>query len=164
MRPHAVRWIAALAVVLTAGCSSPTEPSEPGAPLPVTRISNGSFSKFTTPQRRVVRSQDALVAVWAQVFGGPLALPPPLPEVDFSNEMVILVATGEKPTSGYCIAVEAAAGDSREATVSVLSSTPPPGGVATVLTQPYDLVRMPRRDEVTFEERSEAGACQVTVF
>ena len=160
----AVRWIAGVVVVLMAGCSSPTEPSEPSDPLPVTRITSGSFSKFTTPQRRVIRSQDALLSVWAQVFGGPLALPPPLPAVDFSSEMVILVAAGERPTSGYCITVEAAAGDDRAARVSVLLSTPLPGGVLTVITQPFEIVRIPRRDEVTFEERQEARACEVSAF
>ena len=155
-RTNAVRWIAGLVAVVTTACSSPARPAET---LPVTRITNGAFSKFTTPQRLVIRSEASLLTAWAQVFGGPLALPPPLPSVDFSNEMVILVASGEKPTSGYCIVVEAAAGDSREATVSVLSSAPPSGGVATVITQPYDMVRMPRRDDVRFEERSRPVAC-----
>jgi hypothetical protein len=153
----AVRSIAGLALLLMAACSSPAGPAED---LAVTRITSGAFSNFTTPQRRVIRSQESLLAAWNQVFeGGILVLPPPLPDVDFSTEMVILVAAGQKPTSGYCIAVEGAAGDSREATVSVLTSTPPPGGVATVLTQPFDMVRMESRDDVTFEERSQAGSC-----
>jgi hypothetical protein len=86
-------------------------------------------------------------------------VPPPLPQVDFSSEMVILAHAGEKPTRGYCIAVEAATGNRRDATVTVVTSGPPPGSLLPVVTQPFDLVRLPRRDDVTFEEKSETRQC-----
>ena len=53
----------------------------------------------------MIRSEAGLLAVGAQVYGGPLALPPPLPEVDYSA-----------------------------------------------------------RDDVEFEERSQARACEVSAF
>ena len=148
---------AILAALVSSGCDSPTQPSEP---LPITRVTQGIFSNFQTPQRLAIRSQDGLVAAWAQIFGGPLALPPPLPQVDFANEMIVLVASGSKPTSGFVIAVAAAAGTGDIASVTVRSLSPAAGCVTLpAVTEPYDMVRLPRRDEVRFIERSDVQSC-----
>ena len=152
-----VTSIAGLAVLLTAACASPTEPSEP---LPVTRITNGTFSKFTSPQRLVIRSEAGLLAAWAQVFGGPLALPPPLPQVDFSSEMIVLVASGSKPTSGFTITVDSASGTRETASVTVRSISPAPGcAILPAVSNPFDIVRLPQREEVKFVEQSGIQAC-----
>jgi hypothetical protein len=143
---------------LAACADSPTGPKEP---LPVTRIEQGAFSSATTSQRVVIRSQQQLVAAWAVIHpAGPLALPPPLPVIDFATEMAVVVFAGEKPSGGYCIVVDGAAGDSRTIELTVRSVGPTPAnGVLPVVTHPFDLVRVPRRDEVRFNEISEIGNC-----
>ena len=127
----------------------------------MTRIQQGSFSTATTRDRVVVRSQAHLLQIWRVVHpAGPTALPPPLPAVDFSTEMVIVAFAGEKPSGGYCVAVEAASGDKRTIDLTVRSIGPTPQNtVLPMLTHPFDLVRVPRRDDVRFTEVSEIGNC-----
>jgi hypothetical protein len=147
----------ALCVFALAACDTPTEPSEN---LPITRISQGTFSRFDTPQRRVVTSQAQLLEVWAAIFGGPLELPPPLPSIDFSQEVVIVAAAGTRSSGGLTIAVESASANAREAVVTVLTTVPGPNCVTLpVVTNPYDVVRLPARSEVDFVERTEVRAC-----
>ena len=153
------RSLAMAFVLAGAACDSPTDP-EPGEPLAVTRVTQGVFSKFDAPQRVTIRSQDALLAAWAQIFGGPLALPPPLPQVDFANEMIVLVAAGAKPTSGFLIVVDSASGTSNTASVTVRTLSPATGCVtAPAVSQPYDMVRLPRREAVKFVETSGVQNC-----
>lgn len=155
---RAFLWILWLVPFLSGCESTPTGPTEA---LPVTRVVQGIFSGATTPDRRVIRSQQQLLDAWVVIFpGSPTSLPPPLPVVDFSSEMVIVAFAGAKPSSGYCIAVDAAAGNRRTATITVRSEGPSgAGGILPVVTQPFDVVRVPRRDEVRFTEVSVVGNC-----
>ena len=150
-RLRSIAFVCSL-VTLTA-CDSPTDPSET---LSVTRISQGIFSRFDTPQRLVVRSEASLLTAWANVFGG--AAPPP--EVDFSREMIIVVALGSRPTSGFLIAVEGASGTRETAIVTVRSLSASTTCVTVpAVTNPYDIVRLPRREEVRFVEQSGVQPC-----
>jgi hypothetical protein len=146
----------AVALLAVAGCESPTDPSET---LPVTRVTQGAFSAAETRQRLVVRSQQDLAAAWMAMFRT-FSEPPPVPVVDFSQEMVIIALAGSKPSGGYCIVVERAAGNRRSAAITVRSIGPTPtSALLPVITNPYDVVRVPRRDTVTFSEMSEIGNC-----
>ena len=154
-----MRLFIGLFVLALSACSSPTEP-QPTEPLPVTRVTQGTFSNFEAPQRLTIRSQDALVAAWAQIFGGPLALPPPLPAVDFASEMIVVVAAGARPTSGFLIAVDSASGTSSTASVTVRTLSPAVGCVTLpAVSHPYDMVRLPRRAAVKFVEESGVQNC-----
>jgi hypothetical protein len=156
---HCRAFLSILCLVpVLSGCeSTPTGPTEP---LPVTRIVQGPFSGATAPDRLVIRSQQQLVNAWAVIFpGSPTSLPPRLPVVDFSSEMVIVAFAGAKPTSGYCIAIDGAAANRRTARITVRSVAPSAMGILPVVTQPFDVVRVPRRDEVTFTEVSVVGDC-----
>lgn len=147
----------ALCVIALAACDTPTEPSET---LPITRITQGSFSRFETAQRRVVTSQAQLTEVWAAVFGGPLQLPPPMPSIDFSQEIVIVAAAGTRSSGGLMITVASASANAREAVVTILTTVPGSGCVTLpVVTNPYDVVRLPARQSVDFVERTEVRAC-----
>lgn len=159
MRIRRAPWSLPCLVLLLAGCG--TAPAGPTEPLPVTRIAQGPFSGASSPGRRVIRSQAQLQEAWPTIYpGSPTSLPPPLPSVDFANEMVIAAFAGSKPSSGYCIVIEAAAGDRRSATITVRSQGPTPDAVLLpVVTQPFDVVRVPRRDEVTFTEVSVVAPC-----
>ena len=144
------------AVLGLAGCGSPTAPE---MNLPVTRVIQGYFSAgdSSQPQRLVVRSQADLEAAWNAVF---LTLDPMpiIPAVDFSQEMVIIARTGAKPSGGYCITVDSAVGTSKKATVTVRTGGPTQSLLPAV-TRPFDIVRIPRSDEVTFTETSFIGNC-----
>ena len=138
------------------GCDSPTAPE---VNLPVTRVIQGFFSDGEAPQRLVVQSQAELTAAWDAMFRT-LSEPPQIPTVDFSQEMVIIARAGAKPSGGYCITVDSVVGNSRRMTVTVRSGGPSAGQtILPVVTHPFDVVRVPRRGEVTFTETSFVGNC-----
>ena len=154
-RPIVVSLVV-LGSLTIAGCDSPSGPSEP---LPLTRVTQGYFGAPNPAQRLVVRSQQDFATAWAAIFNNS-SPQPPVPNVDFTQEMVIIALSGSKPSGGYCIAVEHAAGDRRSATVTVRSVGPTASNtILPVITNPYDIVRVPRRDRVSFTEVSEIGNC-----
>ena len=127
--------------------------------LPVTRVVQGFFSAGDASQRLVIRSQAELTAAWDAMFRT-LSPPPEIPIVDFSQEMLIIALAGAKPSGGYCISVDSAVGSRRRMTVTVRSGGPSAGNpILPVVTHPFDVVRVPRRDEVTFTEVSFVGNC-----
>jgi hypothetical protein len=157
MKRHrlALRSIGFLFVLTFVGCDSPTAPEKN---LPVTRVAQGIFSAGEAKQRLVIRSQAELTTAWIAMFitFDPL---PAVPIVDFSQEMVIIARSGAKPSSGYCITVDSAVGSPMKMTVTVRSGGPTNGGILPVVTNPFDVVRVPVRDEVTFTEVSSIGTC-----
>lgn len=155
-RHSIVRLLGVLFVLISVACESPTGP---GDPLPVTRILQGAFSSAETSQRLLVRSQAELAAAWTMMFRD-LSEPPALPTVDFSRDMVIIALAGSKPSGGYCIVVQAAASKNGRAEIMIRSIGPTPAtAILPVITNPYDVVRVPRREIVTFIESSEVGNC-----
>jgi len=150
---HSILFLLVLALV---GCDSPTEPE---VSLPVTRVVQGFFSAGDASQRLVIRSQAELTAAWDAMFRT-FSQPPEIPIIDFSQEMLIIARAGAKPTGGYCITVDSAVGSRRRMTVTVRSGGPSAGNpILPVVTHPFDVVRVPRRDEVAFTEVSFVGNC-----
>lgn len=158
MEPHrrALHPSLFLIVLALVGCDSPAAPE---VDLPVTRVVQGFFSAGDASQRLVIRSQVELTAAWDAMFGT-LSHPPEIPIIDFSQEMVIIARAGAKPTGGHCITVDSAVGSRRSMTVTVRSGGPSAGNtILPVVTHPFDVVRVPRRDDVTFSELSFVGNC-----
>ena len=151
-----VASLVVLGSLIIAGCDSPSGPAET---LPLTRVTQGYFGAPNPSQRLVVRSQQDFAAAWAAIFNNS-SPQPPLPNVDFTQEMVIIALSGSKPSGGYCIAVEHAAGDRRSVTLTVRSGGPAANNaILPVITNPYDVVRVPRRDRVSFTEVSVITNC-----
>ena len=145
-----------LSSLTLAGCESPSSPAES---LPLTRVTQGYFGAPNPSQRLVVRSEQEFATAWAAIFSN-TSPQPPVPSVDFTQEMVIVALSGSKPTGGYCIAVEHAAGDRRSVTLTVRSGGPAANNaILPVITNPYDIVRVPRRDRVLFTETSVITNC-----
>ena len=106
--------------------------------------------------RRVIRSQDEWAELWKRFTG---RFPPengvfPVPEIDFSKEMIVLVAMGQRPTSGYGIAIDGACEVNNKIEVFVSSfENDKCMGALDVITFPSDAVRIPKSDvPVVFRE------------
>lgn len=130
-----------------------------GKSIPVTRLvvtygTNSSpirNSVMRDEQRIVIRDRVAWENLWQRILQPNPSLPP-LPEIDFSKEMLIVVAMGDRPTSGYAITVTSAREQSNRLEVEV-EKTFPCGMQMQVLTAPIDIVRIPTTDLlVTFRE------------
>lgn len=154
------------AVAIVAGCGSielTTGPS--GDPVPLVRLRTEAYSftyysGFRESARVVVRDAAQWSTVWARVHEGGTV--PPLPTVDFSREMIVVVALGSRASGGFGILIdEAAEFGVNGVTLAILSISPGPQcGVTGALTQPVDIARLPRRDgAVRFTERAEVLGC-----
>jgi hypothetical protein len=71
--------------------------------------------------------------------------PPSLPGVDFTREIVVLVALGTRATGGYAISIDSARTTATTLIVYVHSTSPRPTcGTTGALTQPVYAVALPR--------------------
>lgn len=113
----------------------------------------------------VIRDREAWVEMWKRIYGQQpideiMAL---LPEVDFSREMLIVAALGERPTGGFGIIVDSACEREKELEIVVRSiSRVTCGGVTQSLTQPLDIVRLPKTElPVVFREIEVVDDCKM---
>jgi hypothetical protein len=168
-RRWTLRWtlltsFATLAVALMTGSCSPSSPT-PSVPLALTRLRQeavgySAFSGYGQPTMLVIRDRGAWQAAWRQM-NGDLTPGPPMPEIDFSSEMVILVASGSHTSSGYDVLLTSASKTDDLVTVHALERSPAPNcGSLTVITSPVDLARMSRQDgRVVFEITPGVNTC-----
>ena len=71
----------------------------------------------------------------------------PLPAVDFSREMVVGVFVGTRSTAGYGVEIVRAIGNSSTLVVEYVETAPSRDTItAQVLTAPYHLAAIPKRD------------------
>jgi hypothetical protein len=86
---------------------------------------------------------------------------PALPPIDFGREMIVVAALGSRPNGGYDVVIEGAEQDSAGIEISVRVASPAAGcPVATAITQPIDLARVPLTDQpIRFRERDVVVSC-----
>lgn len=164
---------AALVALLGAGCAGPTEiatlRSETGTPeenaLPVVRLraepySFAYYSGLTDSVRLTIRDVGEWQQVWTALGRGS-SPESPLPEIDFTREMVTVAALGTRYSGGFSIYVDSAY--LRSDHVEVVIRKVSPGrqcGVTGALTQPVDIARLPASTlPVRFRERSTVHDC-----
>jgi hypothetical protein len=112
--------------------------------------------------RLVVRDRDTWVQVWNRISSGPNS--PPLPEIDFTREMLVVAAMGWKPSTGYRIIIDTAYVYERyprlKVVVRSIDNTKCPGlGQFTVQTAPIDIVRLPRTERPVIFREKEVSDC-----
>jgi hypothetical protein len=92
---------------------------------------------------------------------GDLTSGPPMPEIDFSSEMLILVASGSHTSSGFDVLLTSASKTDDLVTVHALERSPAPNCVTlTVITSPVDVARMSRQDgRVVFDITPGVNTC-----
>lgn len=137
-------------------------PKMTGPPLPLRFGGTREFprppiSSFLSekPLRRVMKTREEFSDFWKQFLAGvsPSNGTLPLPEVDFSKEMVVAVAMGQQPSSGYWIFVDGACEVDGQVEVFVTSINGSHCTSFGVVTYPADAVRLPRTDlPVVFRE------------
>jgi hypothetical protein len=160
---------AAIVALLGSGCAvevlSTTPGGEPGTPLAVTRLraepySFAYYSGMADSARLVIRDADQWQQAWSGV--GRITSPSqPLPQVDFSQEMVIVAALGERATGGFGIFVDSAYQQVDHVEVVVRKVSPGTNcGTTQALTQPVDIARIAASGQaVRFRERSTVHDC-----
>lgn len=124
------------------------------APEGITTIAYGYHTGLKTPAELVIRDANAWERAWKE-HNSRMLPTPPLPAVDFTREMVLAVAPGERPTGGWGVRIASTRVENGRLRVEVHETRPPEGAVVPmVLSQPYELVKVPRFDgDVVFVAR-----------
>ena len=125
--------------------------------LEIRRIGQWTRTGIAEARRLVIRDANGWAQFWSELGTGER------PVIDFTKDLVIAVAAGQRPTGGYEIAIESVNRVDGELSVSVVERTPSPNCVTTAsLTQPVDVVVVPAADarSWSFLERKEIQACK----
>jgi hypothetical protein len=152
------------------------ETADQGTPVPVTQLGpkrSGPRWSFTggsgiwDRRRMVIRDRETWFDVWKRIHSpdpthGPYPTMPPLPEIDFSREMLVVVTMGERPTGGYAIIVDGVYERAKQIEIVVRSISPGRGCMETQsLTQPVDIVQLPKREgSIVFRDLEVVTQCK----
>jgi hypothetical protein len=141
----------------TAGLPAPRyEATGAEGDLEVRQLGYWNQSPYQAAERRVVRDAESLERVWADL--GSLERR----QVDFANDLVVVVAAGQRPTGGYEISVRRAALENGQLLLEVLTTAPGRNCLTTMaLTQPVEVVavRAARAAGWRFVEREDIRDC-----
>jgi hypothetical protein len=125
--------------------------------LEVRRVGQWTRTGISEARRLVIRDANAWAEFWSELGVGDR------PEVDFSRDLVVAVAAGQRPTGGHEIAVDRVSQHNGELTIAVVETTPGPNCMTTSsLTQPVDVVVVPRVNarSWSFLEHQEVRGCR----
>lgn len=154
------------AIASLARDSAPLTPTGDRRPVPIVRLRGEpySFDYYTSlsePARLVVGEHTMWREVWASMWRT-RSPQPPLPEIDFAREMVVVAALGARTTGGYGILIESADAGPTGLTIHVVSTAPGSTCAVTLaVTRPVDIARLRRHNgPVTFAERLETRECR----
>jgi protease stability complex PrcB-like protein len=107
--------------------------------LPLRVVAAGIQSAVRTPAATTITTRMVLEEVWFAIHANQLT-PPPVPEIDFSAEMVVLLILGERPSAGYSVRVSGATMGERAALITIQVRAPEPGRMtAAVVTSPFEI-------------------------
>jgi hypothetical protein len=132
-------------------------PYDTAGSLPIRRIGQYSNSGIVTPERLVIRDDSSYARFWARLGAGTR------PSVDFTRDVVIAAAAGQRQTGGHSIAVDQVVRSGDGLAVEVVEVAPGPDCMsAQVVTQPVDVVVVAAADAKTwsFTDRTLAAGCR----
>ena len=119
-----------------APAAAPETPAD--STVELRRIGRWVGSSIRGSRRLVIRDQGTWSQFWSELGAGVR------PEVDFSRDLVIAVASGERTSGGHDIQVRSVTRAGGELRIEVLETSPGAGCVTTTaLTQPVDVVVVP---------------------
>ena len=159
-RRATVAGLALAASALLAACTSagPDDPAD--AEHPFETVLAEGYSGLAEPRREVIQDEAAWARLWTEIHAvvDPL---PPRPTVDFARDMLVAVATGTRPSGGFSIKVRRVATRGETLEVTVLETCPAPGAMVSLgLTQPVEVVRVPRLAQPPAFRNERAAACR----
>lgn len=129
-----------------------------GTPMPMTRLIHYGSSPFGTDTTVVVRDSASWAALWNRLHESYEV--PPLPTVDFTREMLVGVAMGTRPTTGYDVQLTAAALDRGILRVQAYETEPDRSCIeGDIVGSPFALARVSAvaaTVEITIAEATES--------
>jgi hypothetical protein len=123
----------------------------------IRRIGQWSRTGVGESRRLVIRDVNAWANFWSELGVGER------PNIDFTRDVAIAVAAGQRPSGGYEIAVDRVRQQNGELIVEVVETTPGPNCMTTGSpTQPADVVVISSVNPKSwsFAERKEVRGCR----
>ena len=116
---------------------------------PARSLDRGVQSEVGAARQVTVRDREAWTTLW-RAHGSSR----PLPDVDFSREIVVGVFLGSRPTAGFAVEIVGYREAGNDVVVQYRETSPAADAItAQVIVSPYHLVAIPRRSgNVTFEK------------
>lgn len=117
-------------------------------------IAQGTYSAYPTANQLAISSTAEWVDLWQRHSSNNIP-PPPVPEVDFTQDRVIAVFAGEKFTGGYSVEIISVETTNSQLVIIVKHRQPGAEDIVTqVITHPYHIIRIPRMtlERVIFEQ------------
>ena len=127
----------------------------------VDHVYRNAKSQLPTSVRLAVLDTADLAAIWKRIVGS--ASPAPVPAIDFSREMLLIVGMGQAPCMGYQINVDTVFRDRDKRVYAVVRERHHGSrcGCLNEVVSPVDIIRVPRTVRpVTFLERRETNVCE----
>jgi hypothetical protein len=127
----------------------------------VDHLYKNAKSQLPSGVRLAIMDTADWTAVWKRVVGA--ASTAPVPAVDFSREMLLVVGMGQAPCMGYQINVDTVFRDKDKRIYAVVRERHHGSrcGCLNEVVSPVDVVRVPRTVRpVTFLERRETNVCE----
>lgn len=127
----------------------------------VDHLYKNAKSQLPSGVRLAIMDTADWTAVWKRVVG--TASTAPVPAVDFSREMLLVVGMGQAPCMGYQINVDTVFRDQDKRIYAVVRERHHGSrcGCLNEVVSPVDVVRVPRTVRpVTFLERRETNVCE----
>jgi hypothetical protein len=110
----------------------------PAGEVEIRRIGSWISSGIKGSRRLVIRDSATWSQFWSELGAGVQ------PQVDFSRDLVIAVASGEQSSGGYDIRIQRVSREGGELRIEVLETSAGPECMTTAaLTQPVDVVMVP---------------------
>lgn len=150
--------------LMMAACGNSENTSGSGLPgSDMQTLSKGAMtSTDAEPSEYVIRDQEAFRNFWHNLSGD-FVNDSNVPEVDFDTFMVVGVMMGQKPSSGYDIAIDnASIQDNEDALqLSIVQTEPGPNCMnMTVITHPHHIIKIRKFEgTVTFEYETVVNEC-----
>jgi len=130
-------------------------------PQPVTFETIGKHSSGGQREKQsyAITNKEEWQSLWELVHTH-VTPKPDLPEVDFSNRMVIAVFQGEQTSGGFAITITDLLKNGKKLTAKVTEMTPGSScGVTAALTQPYHIIVTDKVRKVKFKVKREIKEC-----
>jgi hypothetical protein len=128
-----------------------------GGDLELRRIGQWTNTGISESRRLVIRDANTWARFWAELGVGER------PAIDFSQNLVVAVAAGQRSSGGYEIAVRRVSQANSDLTIEVEETAPGPNCMTTsALTQPVDVVVLPAvgARSWSFIEHQEVRGCR----
>jgi hypothetical protein len=127
----------------------------------VDHLYRNAKSQLPTSVRLAILDTADWQAIWKRVVGNSSVAP--VPPVDFSREMLLVVGMGQAPCMGYQINVDTVFRDKDKRIYAVVRERHHGSrcGCLNEVVSPVDVIRVPRTVRpVTFLERRETNVCE----